>query len=217
MARVFLAKSILIDPQQLQLLCSPFCVAVAALSIMKLLCVLSALCCLSTAFPLVERSPSLSRRTRVVSPYSSDLKRRKSNLPHRLIKRQQIGDAGIIDDRQLNFLAQISFGDQTFDAILDSGSSDTWLIQTGFTCYDPSSGAQVDESYCNFGPTWTPDSSFTEYDNVNIRSAYGDGKRYIAGPLGYADVTLAGLTVPSQTVGAPNIVSKSPCSPQTSS
>jgi Eukaryotic aspartyl protease len=139
------------------------------------------------------------------------LKRRKFNHPHPLIKRQdQTGDASIIDVRQLKFLAEVSFGDQTFDAILDTGSSDTWLIQTGFVCYDPSSGAQVDESNCEFGATWTPDSSFTQYDNYNIKSSYGDGSRYVAGPLGYVDVTLAGLTVPSQTVGAPNIVSKSP-------
>ncbi|KAK5017096.1 hypothetical protein LTR16_002264, partial [Cryomyces antarcticus] len=45
------------------------------------------------------------------------------------------------------FLAQVSFGDQMFDAVVDTGSSDTWIAQTGFDCINPATNALQSESY----------------------------------------------------------------------
>jgi len=175
---------------------------------MKLLCAVSALWCLAAAIPVVERSLNLSPRDHTVSPYTSSIKRRVHNKPHPLLRKRQT-TASIVDNEQLKFLLPITFGTQTLDAELDTGSSDTWLIQSGFTCYSSntfSASSELTESQCNFGGTYTPDSTFTPLSGVTQLSCYGDGARCVAGPLGYSSVSLCGLTIPSQLVGVPSQV-----------
>lgn len=41
------------------------------------------------------------------------------------------------DSLQATYTTDITFGDQTFTAIVDTGSSDTWVIGDNFTCVDP--------------------------------------------------------------------------------
>ena len=156
-------------------------------------------------------SPSaLELRSHSLSPYSAPLKRRYRTLPrHSLLTRQK--PASLIDNIQQRFLIPIKFGGgPILDAEVDTGSSDTWLIQTGFQCYDSSSFSPdglVDESDCNFGGTYTPDFGFTPLQGVHLQACYGNGARCVQGPLGTAYVTIAGLLVPHQVVGTPNQVS----------
>lgn len=35
-----------------------------------------------------------------------------------------------------SFLANVEFGRESFQAVVDTGSSDTWLVGTGFQCVD---------------------------------------------------------------------------------
>lgn len=43
-----------------------------------------------------------------------------------------------------NYVVPISIGDQEFQVTVDTGSSDTWLVQSNFTCFDPATLGQVD-------------------------------------------------------------------------
>ena len=104
------------------------------------------------------------------------------------------GDSGQV------FFAPITVGDQTFQVIVDTGSSDTWLVRTGFQCVNSSTNANVSESACDFGPTYTPSSTFRQIANENFNTDYGDGS-FVAGIAGYDDVTLAGITVKDQEIG----------------
>jgi aspergillopepsin I len=114
----------------------------------------------------------------------------------------------------LKYLLPIAFGNQTLDAELDTGSSDTWLIQTGFQCYDTADqttntfSSPEPASSCNFGGTYSPDAAFEPEEGLFQLSCYGSSaentQRCVGGEVGVTSVTLCGLTVPQQLVGAPN-------------
>lgn len=91
------------------------------------------------------------------------------------------------------FAANITFGNQTFLSIIDTGSSDTWVAETGFQCVDLFDVPQT-EDVCGFGTPFTPGSSFTKIADENFNITYGDGE-FATGVLGYEDVTFAGVKV----------------------
>jgi hypothetical protein len=44
------------------------------------------------------------------------------------------GITTISNPQQLAYVAEVTWGNQTFDMLLDTGSSDAWLLQEGFQC-----------------------------------------------------------------------------------
>ncbi len=97
------------------------------------------------------------------------------------------------------FLAGIEFGSESFQAVIDTGSSDTWLAETGFRCFDVATGAPEPESYCAFGPTYNISSTFNQIPNENFNISYADGE-VLTGIIGIERVKLAGITVKNQQV-----------------
>lgn len=60
-----------------------------------------------------------------------------------LRRRQSTGNGGLAainNPHQANYVAQVGWGNETYSMILDTGSSDTWLLKKGFQCLD-STGA----------------------------------------------------------------------------
>lgn len=100
------------------------------------------------------------------------------------------------------FATNITFGTQTFESIVDTGSSDTWVAGSGFQCVDLETGDPETEAYCNFGPTYNVTDSFVQIPNENFNITYGDGE-FLTGVIGYENVTLAGISV-NQTVAIVN-------------
>jgi len=92
------------------------------------------------------------------------------------------------------FATNVTFGDQTFEFIVDTGSSDTWVIETGFACVDVETEEPETEDYCAFGPTYTLSADFVEIPGEVFSIGYGDGE-FLTGIFGYENVTLAGLSV----------------------
>lgn len=88
-------------------------------------------------------------------------------------------------DHRLTFLFLFS---------VDTGSSDTWLAETGFSCHDIDTGKSVSEATCAFGPTYTKDSTFKAISGQEFSITYGDGE-YLTGVLGSQPVTFAGINV----------------------
>ena len=101
------------------------------------------------------------------------------------------------------YATPITIGTQTFEVIVDTGSSDTWVVESGFECIDLSTGAKTTASVCEFGPTYTIDSTFVTTANENFNIEYGDGE-YLTGIIGTETVTLAGIEVTDQTVAVVN-------------
>lgn len=94
------------------------------------------------------------------------------------------------------YLMSIDWAGTAYTVIVDTGSSDTWLIQSGFQCVNVD-GAPQAESACDFGPPFsgTFDDGTISDENFNI--TYGDGE-FVTGIMGYEDITVAGLTVTKQ-------------------
>jgi len=99
------------------------------------------------------------------------------------------------------FLAPVTVGGQDFEVVIDSGSSDPWLVQTNFTCAD-FYGDDLNESDCYFGTLYDPSSSttYTAIPNENFNISYADGE-HLTGTMGYESFTMGGVTVPHQNFG----------------
>jgi hypothetical protein len=121
-----------------------------------------------------------------------ELKRRlatASSLHRRAVTRQV---ADLDASTHVTYSAEVTFGEQTFELEIDTGSSDTWAVNQNFTC---TSGAGT----CHYEDGYDWPGTFQEIEGVNLHISYQDGTD-IVGPLGYEDVTIAGVTVPSQVV-----------------
>ncbi|KAL6720259.1 hypothetical protein ACLMJK_002180 [Lecanora helva] len=93
----------------------------------------------------------------------------------------------------LVYTTDIEFGTETFTAVIDTGSSDTWLVENNFTC---NKGAQ---SACEFGTPYKRTNTFRPIANENFEISYSDGE-FLDGIFGKEKVTLAGVTVNDQQV-----------------
>ena len=99
------------------------------------------------------------------------------------------------------FLTTVQWAGKPYTVILDTGSSDTWLVQQGFQCVDILTSRKIPEPACDFGnSTYARSSNFSTIDNRNFNITYGDGE-FVTGDVGYESVTLAGINVPRQEVG----------------
>jgi hypothetical protein len=123
--------------------------------------------------------------------------------------------ASIIDNQRQKYLFPIQIGSSSLDVELDTGSADTWVIQTDFSCYQTYNSNQgyinaEDASYCNFGETYTPGDEFTPVEDLFQLTCYGESTeqtlRCVSGPFGWAPISMAGLDVPQQLIAAPNMV-----------
>ena len=95
------------------------------------------------------------------------------------------------------FAAEVTIGSQTFDLIIDTGSSDTWVVEEGFTCIDFDTGKKTTESECAFGSTYTKSGTFKSISGETFSIEYGD-EESLTGVFGTEDVTIAGITVDQQ-------------------
>lgn len=96
-------------------------------------------------------------------------------------------------------MADIQFGDQPpFQAVIDTGSSDTWVAHNDFQCVTPG-GKPTTQETCSFGPLYNTSSTFTEIPEKEFNISYVDGE-FLNGVLGWERVTFAGATF-NQTVG----------------
>ena len=154
-------------------------------------------------FPRSTNAHSLPSRSLAMSPHTVSLER-MPNAKKANARLQYVQAPLVFGEEGVDFLAGISFGTQTFDVVVDTGSSDTWLVSSGFTCVNQTTNATLEEADCLFGPYYTTDTSFTQIPDENFNISYADGE-YLNGIVGYDSVTLAGLTVPKQEVGVVNL------------
>ncbi len=122
---------------------------------------------------------------------------RSSKALHNLL----IGQAELtVEYAGLAYLTNITVGGQDFSVIIDTGSSDTWLAETGFQCVNYTTNAPEDEADCGFASTFTPDAGFVQIQNENFNISYAD-LEYLNGIVGTDTVTIAGIEVSNQEIG----------------
>ncbi|KAK7954471.1 hypothetical protein PG996_015283 [Apiospora saccharicola] len=97
--------------------------------------------------------------------------------------------------KQIQYLMSVGIGGKNWSMIPDTGSSDTWLMSSSFKCLDRSH-QQQDQNACNFGPSYAGDFSGGRI-NEHMNISYGGGDS-LNGNVGYADITVAGITVQRQ-------------------
>ena len=138
-----------------------------------------------------QHTLSLKRKTGVRSLSSSYLRAYRAQFGEQPITSVEIGEV---------FLTEIEFGTESFEVVIDTGSSDTWLVEIDFTCVDPATSETRTEEECDFGGTYTRSATFEQIPDENFDISYADGEMLV-GVVGYESVTLAGIEVPHQEVG----------------
>ncbi|KAJ5081059.1 acid protease [Penicillium angulare] len=150
-----------------------------------------------------SRTPSRS------SGHVMNLKKRSSNGPNTRSAAHKLNRRGAKSSKSATlrslekgseYATSITFGNQTLEVIVDTGSSDTWAPELGFKCYDIESNNRTSTANCAFGPgRYAPSKSFKRIPGEVMTIGYGDGE-YGSGYMGYENVTLAGISV-NQTIG----------------
>jgi hypothetical protein len=97
------------------------------------------------------------------------------------------------------FDVEVQFGNQTFYLVVDTGSSDTWVAATGYTCIDHQSNLAIPSAECMWAPTYNVPTSINYVKNQTFGVQYGTG--IALGKVGIENVTLNGITVLNQKVG----------------
>jgi hypothetical protein len=104
---------------------------------------------------------------------------------------------------ELTFQTEVTFGNQTFSLLVDTGSSDIWVLAPNWVCINDTRNATLPQEACAYGsPTYTPSTTFHEISDMYFGEQLGAGR--VSGLFGLEDVTLGGVTVTSQHIGVVN-------------
>ncbi|KAK0727983.1 aspartic peptidase domain-containing protein [Lasiosphaeria miniovina] len=105
----------------------------------------------------------------------------------------------------VEYLADVKVGNHKYSLIIDTGSSDTWLVKEGFQCLDANHHV-VNQLLCNFGPKYKGDFPDGQIPGQHFNISYGSaGGPFLNGQMGYADLTLAGIEIKKQQIALATI------------
>lgn len=122
----------------------------------------------------------------------------RSGLPYP--RRTQ--NVSTVGDFSTQYALRCDWDDEPVWLLLDTGSSDTWVVQSGFGCMD-SLGNEHTQSACAFGEPQIKDFGHGEVEGVHFYISYGSGEE-VSGPMGRSDISCGGLFVSEQQVGLAN-------------
>ncbi|KAI9049669.1 hypothetical protein LZ554_006694 [Drepanopeziza brunnea f. sp. 'monogermtubi'] len=92
----------------------------------------------------------------------------------------------------------VTIGGRSYNLAVDTGSSDTWILESNFTCLSDD-GNPTTQDVCSppVAKKYTPGKEFMRIPDVNFNIQYGD---YTAesGYFGMVKVTMGGITVKTQ-------------------
>lgn len=118
--------------------------------------------------------------------------------PEHKVEKNEYVSPVLVDLIGPSYTAQVTIGTKTVSLLIDTGSSDIWVVPYNFRCLDADS-LEIEQSACGF-PNFV-DSSFSgglipdEYLSI----IYGNGQ-FTHGPYGLESVSLGGITVPNQQI-----------------
>ncbi|PLB51306.1 acid protease [Aspergillus steynii IBT 23096] len=101
------------------------------------------------------------------------------------------------------FDTPVTIGNQTFQMLVDTGSSDTYVMRDGFTCISPDNNQTIPQYKCLYANhTYHESSTYREIPGEIFGIEYGAG--LASGVMAYEDVTINGITVKGQKVAIAN-------------
>lgn len=89
--------------------------------------------------------------------------------------------------RQAEYIFKIKVNGEEFPMIPDTGSSDTWLVQSNYTCLNLTTRQPLPHSSCGFGPLYNGTFPNGTVPGQRLSISYLDGASGLAGPMGYAE------------------------------
>ncbi|KAI9039312.1 pepsin-like aspartic protease [Aspergillus affinis] len=102
------------------------------------------------------------------------------------------------------FDAPVTIGGQTFQMLVDTGSSDTYVMRDGFTCINPKTNLTVSQTECQYANhTYHESSTYREIPGEIFGIQYGAG--IASGVMAYEDVAINGITLKNQKVAIANV------------
>lgn len=138
----------------------------------------------------------------VLSLKSAGAKAKGSSALHAALRASTNTTKLIPSEQGAGYSVNITFGGQTFEVLLHTGSSDLWLAESGVKCVDIDMNP-VATAECAFGPLASATFQDGSIANENFNISYGDGE-FLTGVLGYEDVGLANVMVGKQEVALVN-------------
>lgn len=107
------------------------------------------------------------------------------------------------------YMTDVTLGGDPFTLVIDTGSSDTWVTASFFTCLDPDDMTPIESGSCGFNASYNPTTSPTRKKIRNaLFSVNYTGGEFLRGELGteqlgIGDVGLGGppVLVVNQTIG----------------
>jgi Eukaryotic aspartyl protease len=106
----------------------------------------------------------------------------------------------VVNIRESVYITEIKFGSETFKSVIDTGSADTWIVQHGFICLNPSTKLEISSHRCKFSKTYNLTKSWKPIPDQHYNISYMDGE-FLNGKMGRETVTLGGIPVDEQEVG----------------
>lgn len=101
-----------------------------------------------------------------------------------------------------SYIAHVTVGTRTVPLLIDTGSSDIWVVPSSFTCLDADSHA-IEQADCGF-PSYVEDTfSGGVVPDHYLSIIYGNGQ-FAHGPYGIESISLGDLTVPNQQIALPS-------------
>ncbi|KAJ5334141.1 uncharacterized protein N7506_007924 [Penicillium brevicompactum] len=101
------------------------------------------------------------------------------------------------------FDAPMKIGNQSFQMLVDTGSSDTYVMENGYTCINATTNGQLPQEDCLYAnKTYRSSRTQRRIANENFGIEYGAG--IASGFMAYEQVSLGNLTVKKQKVGIAN-------------
>ncbi|KAK5118234.1 hypothetical protein LTR85_008214 [Meristemomyces frigidus] len=138
----------------------------------------------------------------VLSLKTAGVKAKGSSALHNAVRASTGRTLLIPSEEGAGYSVNITFGGKTFEVILDTGSSDLWLAESGVKCVDVDMDP-VATAECGFGPLASASFQDGAIANENFNISYGDGE-FLTGVLGYENVGVANITVDKQEVALVN-------------
>ncbi|KAK1826812.1 aspartic protease PEP3 [Podospora conica] len=120
-----------------------------------------------------------------------------------VLRRRQDGMSRLTNVRDFYYIIEVELGKQKIPLHLDTGSSDTWMVQDPFECVTiPGMGTRTIPN-CGFTTGFQGPPSGGVVPDLEFARAYGDGT-FATGFFGVEDVTIGGLVARNQRIGFVN-------------
>lgn len=101
------------------------------------------------------------------------------------------------------FDVPVTIGNQTFMLLVDTGSSDTYVMQTGYKCVNSTDNLVIPELDCLYrNKTYHKSQTYHRVSNEMFGVQYGAG--IASGLMAYEQVSMGGISVKAQKVGIAN-------------